>query len=118
MSDMVYTLKPVKVCIEDDDNIFDAYLVGYDKRGFCEKNSGGYEHPHFSKREALKVMRVFNKLADEGYSDGTRYFYDSQTDIFIEDFEGTVRYVKPNVFGMYEMGFDMSWVLAENIKAA
>lgn len=29
MSDMVYTLKPVKVCLDGDDcNVFDAYLVG------------------------------------------------------------------------------------------
>lgn len=49
MSDMVYTLKPVKVCLDGDDcNVFDAYLVGYGRRGFCEQNSGGYEHPHFT----------------------------------------------------------------------
>lgn len=34
MSDMVYTLKPVKVCLDGDDcNVFDAYLVGYGRRG-------------------------------------------------------------------------------------
>lgn len=44
MSDMIYTLKPVKVHLDGDDcNIFDAYLVGYGSRGFCEQNSGGYE---------------------------------------------------------------------------
>lgn len=33
MSDMVYTLKPVKVCLDGDDcNVFDAYLVGYVSR--------------------------------------------------------------------------------------
>ena len=35
MSDMVYTLKPVKVCLDGDDCIvFDAYLVGYGSHGF------------------------------------------------------------------------------------
>lgn len=37
-NDMVYTLKPVKVHLDGDDcNIFDAYLVGYGSRGFCEQ---------------------------------------------------------------------------------
>lgn len=61
MSDMAYTLKPVKVCLDGDDcNVFDAYLVGYGRRGFCEQNSGGYEHPHFTKPEAMRVMRTMN----------------------------------------------------------
>ena len=68
MSDMVYTLKPVKVYLDGDDcNVFDAYLVGYGRRGFCEKNSGGYEHPHFTKPEAMRVMRVLNRDADITY---------------------------------------------------
>ena len=67
MSDMVYTLKPVKVCLDGDDcNVFDAYLVGYGRRGFCEHNRGGYEHPHFTKPEAMRVMRALNRDADNG----------------------------------------------------
>lgn len=112
MSDMVYTLNPVKICLDGDDcNVFDAYLVGYGSRGFCEQNSGGYEHPHFTKPEAMRVMHVLNRDADNGIGDGTRYEYDADNDMFIEDFEGDIRYIKPDVFGMYEMGIDMSWVL-------
>lgn len=38
MSDMVYTLKPVKVCLDGDDcNVFDAYLVGYGSHGFVSR---------------------------------------------------------------------------------
>nr|DAZ82114.1 MAG TPA: hypothetical protein [Caudoviricetes sp.] len=113
MSDMVYTLKPVKVCLDGDDcNVFDAYLVGYGRRGFCEQNSGGYEHPHFTKPEAMRVMRALNRDADNGIGDGTRYDYLFETDTFIENYDGDMMLVEPDIFGMYEMGIDMSWVLA------
>ena len=113
MSDMVYTLKPVKVCLDGDDcNVFDAYLVGYGSRGFCEQNSGGYEHPHFTKPEAMRVMRALNRDADNGIGDGTRYEYLYEVDAFIENYEGDITCVEPDIFGMYEMGVDMSWVLA------
>ena len=111
MNDMVYTLKPVKVCLEDDDNIFDAYLVGHGRRGFCEKNSGGYEHPHFTKSEAMRVMEVFNYEADHGMNDGTRYSYDADSDMFIEEWCDSIDCVYRDDFGMYEIGIDMSWVL-------
>lgn len=112
MSDMVYTLKPVKVHLDGDDcNVFDAYLVGYGSHGFCEQNSGGYEHPHFTKPEAMRVMRVLNRDADNGIGDSTRYDYVFETDTFIEDYEGDTTCVEPDIFGMYEMGVDMSWVL-------
>ena len=113
MNDMVYTLKPVKVCLDGDDcNVFDAYLVGYGSRGFCEKNSGGYEHPHFTKPEAMRVMRALNRDADNGIGDGTRYEYLYEVDAFIENYEGDITCVESDIFGMYEMGVDMSWVLA------
>lgn len=113
-NDMVYTLKPVKVHLDGDDcNIFDAYLVGYGKHGFCEQNSGGYEHPHFTKTEAMRVMRVLNRDADNGIGDGTRYEYLYEADAFIEKYDGDdMDCVSPDIFGMYEMGIDMSWVLA------
>lgn len=112
-SDMVYTLKPVKVHLDGDDcNIFDAYLVGYGSLGFCEQNSGGYEHPHFTKDEAMRVMRVLNNDAKNGIGDGTWYDYLYETDTFVEHYEGDIDCIIPDIFGMYEMGIDMSWVLA------
>ena len=112
MSDMVYTLKPVKVHLDGDDcNVFDAYLVGYGSHGFCEKNSGGYEHPHFTKYEAMRVMCALNRDADNGIGDCTRYDYIFETDSFIENYDGDMMLVEPDIFGMYEMGVDMSWVL-------
>lgn len=39
----------------------------------------------------------------------TRIF---ETDSFIENYDGDMMVVKPDIFGMYEMGVDMRWVLA------
>lgn len=112
--DIVYTLKPVKVHLDGDDcNIFDAYLVGYGRLGFCEQNSGGYEHPHFTKDEAMRVMRALNNDFKHGIGDGTWYEYLNEADVFVEHYGGDdMECVSPDIFGMYEMGIDMSWVLA------
>lgn len=114
MSDTVYTLKPVKVHLDGDDcNVFDAYLVGFGgTRGFFEQNSGGYEHPHFTKQEAMRVMRALNRDADNGIGDGTRYEYIFETDTFIENYDGDMMVITPDIFGMYAMGYDMIWVIA------
>lgn len=112
MSDTCYTLKPVRACLDGDDcNVFDAYLVGHDDLGFCEKNTGGYEHPHFTKSEAMRVMRALNRDADNGIGDGTWYSYLDETETFVEHYEGYIVLVVPDIFGMYEMGIDMKWVL-------
>ena len=112
--DIVYTLKPVKVHLDGDDcNIFYAYLVGYGRLGFCEQNSGGYEHPHFTKDEAMRVMRALNNDFKHGIGDGTWYEYLNEADVFVEHYGGDdMDCVSPDIFGMYEMGIDMSWVLA------
>lgn len=51
--------------------------------------------------------------ADNGIGDGTRYEYLYEVDAFIEKYDGDdMDCVSPDIFGMYEMGIDMSWVLA------
>ena len=59
----------------------------------------------------MRVMRALNRDADNGIGDGTRYDYLFETDTFIENYDGDITCVKPDIFGMYEMGVDMSWVL-------
>ena len=75
--------------------------------------AGGFEHPHFTKPEAMRVMRALNNDFKHGIGDGTWYEYLNEVDSFVEHYGGdAMDCVSPDIFGMYEMGIDMSWVLA------